>query len=259
MWEPQSLSSEQIERCLNTISSNTFYMLVGDALSSGKNLSCVRMADGEKMLMDICNSDDSDYIEPSYEFNEEWLKQFGVVDIPRLLLKQRLERAALEADYFSPSLSGIVMPKYNVDNFRTQNKYVDNFFPNTWDEDMKIELFKKAGHVLVIHRNTGLADAIQIRARFGLGVKVTYLKLTNWDEADDVIEKASKIDAPLTIFSAGPASKYIGPAIANGGNIRKVTLDIGQAMNRWTFLSLQKEADENRKLHEAKYKKQLAE
>ena len=229
MWEPQELTESQIQRCLNTISSNTFYMLVGDALSSGKNLSAIRMADGERMLMDICNSDDSEYIQPSHEFNEEWLKQFGVSNIPRTVLKDRLVKAATEADYFSPSLSGIVMPLYNVDDFRVQDKYVDNFFPNAWDEEMKIDLFKKAGHVLVIHANTGLADAIQIRARFSLGVKVTYLKLTNWSEAEGVIEKAKNIDAPLTLFSAGPASKYIGNEIAHGGNIPKVALDIGQA------------------------------
>lgn len=244
MWELTKLSDDQILRCLNTVSSNAFYMLVGDALDSGKNLSIVRMADGEKMLMDLCNEGNSDdLITPTIEFNADWLKRMGVSDIPKKILKARLLEAAMNATYFSASLSGIQIPKYFVDNFSPRGVYIDNFFPNDWDEEMKINLFKKAGHVLFIHRSTNTADAIQIRAKYVLGVKVTYLKLTHWTEAESVIEKAKAIDAPLTLFSAGPASKIIGPAIATSGNIPKVTLDIGQAADRWTFLNLMKEAD----------------
>lgn len=248
MWNLETLTDEQILRCLNTVSSHTFYMLVGDALASKKNLSIVRMADGEKLLMDLCNTGDepTELITPTGTFNKEWLERYGVSDIPKDTLKNRILQAADDADYFSASLAGIQFPHFNVDEFSPRGIYVDNFFPNHWDETMKINLFKKAGHVLLIHRNTHTADAMQIRAKYVLGVKVTYLKLQHWSEADDVIEKASHIDAPLTLFSAGPASKFIGPAIAKSGNIPKVTLDIGQAMDRWTFLSLMYEADKIR-------------
>jgi hypothetical protein len=219
-------------------------MLVGNALDKKENLSVVRMADGEKLLMDLCNKDtESEFIEPTEQFSADWLKNFGVSDIPKKLLKERLLLAANKADYFAASLAGIQYPQYNVDNFSPRGYYVDNFFPNQWDETMKQNLFKKAGHVLFIHRNTNTADAMQIRAKYVLGVKVTYLKLTHWSEADEIIEKANKIDAPLVVYSSGPASKIIGPAIATNGNIKKVTLDIGQAADRWTFSNLREEAD----------------
>ena len=108
---------------------------------------------------------------------------------------------------------------------------------------MRINLYKKAGHVLFIHKSTHSADAIQIRLKFVLGVKVTYLKLFHWTQAEEVINRASYIDAPLTIFSAGPASKIIGPRIANTGNIPKVTLDIGHASDSFLLPSLREEAD----------------
>jgi hypothetical protein len=103
---------------------------------------------------------------------------------------------------------------------------------------MKIQLFKTAGHVLFIHRNTSTADAMQIRAKWGLGVKVTYLKLASWRDSESVIEKAKSIDAPLVLFSAGPASKYIGPEISTSGLIPRVTLDIGNVADYWTLTSL---------------------
>lgn len=244
MWNLEALSDEQLLRCLNTISPHVFYMIVGNALHTKRSLSVVRMADGEKLLMDLCDrgGDPTAPIAPTLQFPKDWLERFGVSDIPKNVLKNRLIRAANECDYFAASLAGIQFPEFNVDYFSERGVYVDNFFPNNWDETMKINLFKKAGHVLMIHRNTHTADAMQIRAKYALGVKVTYIKLTNWKEAEDVIEKAHKVDAPLVLYSAGPASKIIGPAIASGGNIPKVTLDIGQAMDRWTFVSLMDQA-----------------
>ncbi len=247
MWELKSLNSNEILRCLNTISSHTFYMLVGNALSRKESLSIVRMADGEKLLLDLCNKNhDNEFIQPTEQFSAEWLKNFGVSDIPISTLKERLLSAAKNSDYFAASLAGIQFPQYNVDEFSPRGFYVDNFFPNQWDEPMKENLFKKAGHVLFIHRNLHTADAMQIRAKYALNVKVTYLALSHWSQADDVIKKAHKIDAPLVVYSAGPASKIIGPEIAKYGNIPKVTLDIGQAADRWTFSHLREKADKIR-------------
>jgi|SRR5579863_495296 len=238
MWSPQELSPEQIHRCMNTVSAYAFYFIVGDALVSGKNLSCVRMADGEKMLMDICNESDSEYIEVSPQFDEKWHKQFGIVGIPRKVLKERLMMAATGANYYSPSLSGVTMGNYNVDGFNKQKKYVDNYFAYIWFDELKQQLYQQAKHVCMIHGNPNTANALKSRAKKFLDVEVTWIQLTNWDQADNVIKQARQVDAPLTIFSAGPASKYIGPSIAFSGNIPKVTLDIGQAMDRWTLLSL---------------------
>ena len=101
MWSLNTLTKKQIKRCQNTISSNTFYMLVGDALDSGKNLSAIRMGDGERILMNMCNEKDgNDLILPSKRLSEDWLKNMGVFDIPKKLLKDRLLFAAKNVHIF---------------------------------------------------------------------------------------------------------------------------------------------------------------
>lgn len=241
MFNLQKLDNSQIELCKKTISANTFYLLVGDAIISKKPLSVIRMADGECHFMRDCrNNNPKSLAKPPSGHNNTWMENMGCLGITREDLLNRLILAANKCDYFAPSITGISQNNYNMYDYPwhilNRSIYVDNFFPNIWDEEMKINLFKLAKHVLFIHKNTSTADAMQIRAKT-FGVKVTYLKLTNWRESDIVANKASQIDAPLVIFSAGPANKYIGPYIAHNG-IPKVTLDIGQAADRWTFLSL---------------------
>lgn len=249
MWELKALSDDQITRCLNTISSHTFYMLVGDALDAQKQLSVVRMADGERILMDLCSSSkytSDELVLPTPQLDAEWLNNYGVTDIPKHLLYKRLRLAAKNCDYFAASLSGIQFSNYNVDDFSYRARYVDNFYPDAWTEEMKINLFKKAQHVLFIHNNVSFADGMQIRAKYSLGVRVSFIKMDHWSQADDVIEKANQIDAPLVLFASGPASKHIGPQIASGGNIPKVTLDLGHTAGYWTLSSLQKDTHEKR-------------
>jgi glycosyltransferase GT-like protein len=235
-----TLSEDQIALCRDTISSYAFYMLVGDALDAHKALSVVRMGDGEHLLMKQCQSADPNAIAlPPKDLDDQWMERLGCKGITNGELVTRLRLAAELCSHFAPSITGIQRENFNLYNFfRTRDRYVDNFFVNQWTEEMKIALFKKAQHVLFIHRNVATADAMQIRAKGGLGVKVTYLKLSNWNESEGVIEKATKIDAPLVLFSAGPASKYIGPMISMGEHIPKVTIDIGNAADYWTLSSL---------------------
>lgn len=236
MFEPQPLTPEQIERCLNTISPNTFYIMVTSAIVKKEVLSTIRCGDGEKLLMDWCEG-----IPPSpgdRELTDDWMKQLGVLGIEKHELHTRLCRAANECTWFGPSISGIIRPDFSLyGRFNPRDRYVDNFWCNAWDEEMKINLYKAAGHVLLIHRNSLCADALEIRAK-KIGVKVSYLKLDNWQETDEVIEDAAKVDAPLVIFSAGPASKFMGQMIASGGRIPKVSLDIGNSVDQWLLFSL---------------------
>ena len=51
MFEPKALTENQINLCEQTMSSNTFYMLVGNALVNSKPLSVVRMGDGERLSL----------------------------------------------------------------------------------------------------------------------------------------------------------------------------------------------------------------
>lgn len=100
---------------------------------------------------------------------------------------------------------------------------------------MVIDLFKAAGHVLMIHRNVHTADAMQNRAKWFLGVRVTWVKMDKWQDSESVIQQANAVNAPLVLFSSGPAGKYIGPRIANGSSTPKVVLDIGNAMDMFCF------------------------
>lgn len=236
MFIAKSLTPTEISFALDTVSSNTFFMLVLDAIVSRKELSAVRMGDGERHLLDWCDG------KPLPEIIDgSWQKRMGVEGISKEELKYRLTRAAITCTHFAPSLTGIQRPEFELYScFTLRGRYIDNFFCNAWTEEMKIQLFQTAKHVLFIHRNPATADAMQIRAKWGLdpSVKVSYLKLTNWQESEVVVERARSIEAPLVLFSAGPASKYIGPEIAKTGSFPRVTLDIGNAADYWTLNSL---------------------
>lgn len=244
MWELKSLSDSQIQQCLNTVSSNTLLFIIGDALVSKKNLSIVRMADGEHILMDWCrNNNSNDIVKPTKQLDENWIEKFGITGITYGELAARLYYAAEKCTYFAASLSGIIMNNYNVYDFSKREKYVDNFYTYGWSEEYKIGLYKKAGHVLFIHNSNANFLTLKKRANDFFGVNVSYIKMSNWADAESVIQQANEIDAPLTIFSAGPAGKIIGPRISKEGNIPKVTLDIGSGMNRWLLPELQSMVD----------------
>ena len=241
------LTKEKLDFCLKTISPKAFYPIVLDAILTKKSLSVVRSADGERELMEQFLTKGPGISDPPKGHPEKWLDNYGIRGILREELYRRILYAGSECTYFAPSISGIRMDSYNVYNlFPIRDHYVDNFFVNDWTREMKEELFKSAGHVLFINSSANLADSMQLRVQANLKVKVSYLKLTTWQEADEIIEKASKIDAPLTIFSGGPANKFISPKIATGGNIPKVVLDIGAAAQHWTFshLPINKQAAE---------------
>lgn len=238
MFPATALAEEKLEICRNTISSNTFYMMVQDALVTGKSLSVVRMGDGEVQLIKACSEGDP-HDPIVIDYPEEWLRRLGIFGIPRGRLRQRMEYAAEVCTWFAPSVSGISNTGYDLYSiFRKRERYVDNFFVNAWTEQMKIDLFKQAKNVLFIHGNTASADAMQIRAKYGLDVKVTFLKLEGWEETEEVIQRASWIDAPLVLFSAGPAGKYIGPCLNNLSSTKRVILDLGNAADYWLLSSL---------------------
>jgi hypothetical protein len=238
MFNFESLSHENLEICQKTISPMAFAMLVGDAIKSNKRLSVVRMADGEHHLLKECfDGNPSDFVTG---FNDpQWAARYGISDMTIGELKNRLLSAGTECTHFAPSISGVNMPNYKMDHFFPKRDfYVDNFFVNVWSEEIIADLFQAAGHVLMIHRNLHTADAMQGRAKWGLGVRVSFIKIDKWQDTDEVIEQAALCNAPLVLFSGGPAGKYIGPRIANTTGIPKAVLDIGNAMDRFCFPSL---------------------
>ena len=233
MYELTPLTSTQRHFCESTISANTFYMLVGSALIKKQSLSVVRMGDGEVALYQSVRRGGDEPTPPPESRTQQWMKNLGLLNIPKKILKERIVRAANECTYFAPSISGIWRTDYDNYQLSFRDRYVDNFFVNAWTNEMIAALYRQAGHVLLIHGTVETADAMQINCQQLLGVKVSFLRLTSWECAEEVLAEAHKIDAPLVLFSAGPGGKYIGPAISNGH--KKVALDLGNSADLWTL------------------------
>lgn len=241
MFPITSLNHEQRRLCCRTLSPNAFYMLVGGNLKQKWPLSVVRMGDGEYHLMTQDTSQEwfDKPVEPYPGFDTRWLVKLGIDGISRSEVQNRLYKAAARCTFFAPSISGIQRENFNLYNFfPPREHYVDNFFVNAWTEAMILELFKAAGHVLLIHKNAHTADSMQLRLQGNGIAKVHFIKLQTWQQAEDVAKQAREIDAPLVLVSAGPGSKWIIPEIATSGRIAKVVLDIGNAMDRWIPQSL---------------------
>lgn len=231
------LTDRQRGLCERTMSTTAFYYLVLDALERRGSLSVVRMGDGERYL--LSGGTGSDLVTAPSGHGDDWLARLGLSGITWDGVQARLQYAAAMCDYFAPSVTGLVDSRFDLyDLVPNADVYVDNFFVNLWTDDQKRALLQAAGHVLFIHGNAHTADAFQLRLQGHLGVKVDFLKLTLWDEATDVIEQAKANTAPLVLFSAGPASKWIGPAIARDNERPRVTLDLGNAADHWTFSSM---------------------
>ena len=232
---PTKLSHDQIELCKDTISSLTFYKIVGDALVRRQPLSVVRMGDGEHRLMldKPCGAD--------------WLDKLGLTGCPPKVIKARLRQAAECCTYFAPSITGIEHEDYRLHNmFSSRKRYVDNFFINAWDEQAKIKLFQEAKHVLLIHNNAATADSMQIRAQANLDVEVSYIPMANWTQTEAVLARAIQCCAPLVLFSGGPAGKYIAPKLAAH---KKVVLDVGNSADQWTLSSLPADLEKAQAFH----------
>jgi hypothetical protein len=228
------LSQQAFEIAQSYISPNAFLALVGDALLRQNSLSVVRMGDGERHLMDWAESNARETV--CEAFDKEWRTRMGIDGITNGLLLERIRLAGDTCEYFAPSVSGLTQTAYALHGyFRPRDHYVDNFFVNAWDNEAKAELFKAAGHVLLLHANRGLADAMQIRAKNLFGTKVEYIELSSWEQAERVSRQAMLSEAKLVLFAGGPASKYIAADIAEFSPVPKVVLDLGNTTDKWTF------------------------
>lgn len=223
------------------LSAYAFYYLVGDALASRTPLSVVRMGDGELSLLKACQprlavGRGSEVIGEQHR-DEEWRTRLGFDGITYADVYRRITEAGNDCSHFAPSVSGLTMPDFELfQYFKPRNQYLDNFFVNIWQTQYKVDLYKEAGNILFIHRSRGAADALQIRCKEKLGVRVSYLELNNWRQTEDVIQQAiANTDARLVLFAGGPASKYLSPRIAASN---KVVLDIGNTTDQWLLADL---------------------
>jgi hypothetical protein len=232
--EVVALTPEHSEACLNVISPNAFYMLVGDALVSGKPLSVVRMGDGERTLFRYALDQFPDRpLLPSHSpVPEAWLEKQGCLGITCGELLARLRYAAEHASYFAPNVVGLQQEAMATANlFRPRERYVDNWFVHAWDSCMQQQLLQRAGHVLVIHRYADIREQFAVHWSKVLGTRVDGLGLGNWRDTDAVIACAHANSAPLVLFAGGPAGKYIAPMIASDGSkYRKIKISCSNLM-----------------------------
>ena len=240
MSHPLTTLSEHKKFLANRyLSAYAFYYLVGDALAERTPISVVRMGDGEREIMEEvtwkCSVGFGDNLVTVRD--AEWRQRLGFDGISCDEALKRLTEAADTCTHFAPSVSGLAMPEFDLSPyFAPRAQLLDNFYVNIWNTEYKVRLYKAAQNILFIHRSRGAADALQIRCKNKLGVRVSYLELSNWHQTEDVIEQAiANTDARLVLFAGGPASKYLSPRIAASN---KVVLDIGNTTDYWLLADL---------------------
>lgn len=227
----QKLTYDQKRVCQDTISPNTFYMLVGNALVSQDPLSLVRMGDGEKFLWQHAHKGPPDQTikPPNSPFSEAWLKGLGCYDIPNSEMLRRLHIAAEECSHFAPNIMGIQRDDFGVAQmFGPRDRYVDNWCVRSWSRKHQDQLISSSDGVLIIHADRVIREKLVARVN-ALGRFCSSLEMATWQQADEVIEAAKRDYDQLVLFAGGPAGKHIAPAIAGGGCRAKVVLDLGHA------------------------------
>jgi hypothetical protein len=225
------LDEAQVAQCHATISPNTFYMLVGNALVSKMNESVVRMGDGEKELYKYCQAHPDRQVDKQAPWGEDWQKMMGCHGIPCGELVNRIQEAAEQCTYFAPQVMGIQRPDWRITEFFHRDIYVDNWFVREWTREMQDRLYYAAKGVTVIHGSTDVLHQVADRV-LKQGVAVNMVCMKTWHDGDSVIKQVEAIPDRLVLFAGGPANKYIAPRIAAQN---KVVLDIGQALAKeWT-------------------------
>jgi hypothetical protein len=223
----QGLDPLEYERAHNTISSNTFFMIVADYLVKKEGMSVVRMGDGERMLYVHCRDNQGTVVRPPKSpLDETWLREFGCLDIPTDELLRRIRDAARDATYFAPQIMGLQRPEFAVAKlFEPRGRYVDNWFVREWSRMHQDRLLTAAGRVLFIHGKSEVRDSFAARVG-ALGVAVETVHMQEWRDALPAIASITNSAAPLVLFSGGPANKFIA---IHAAAARKVAIDLGQA------------------------------
>ncbi|PIR82989.1 hypothetical protein COU19_02905 [Candidatus Kaiserbacteria bacterium CG10_big_fil_rev_8_21_14_0_10_56_12] len=230
IYSIKKLSPQDKEICEKTLGPRPFFALVGDHIARRESLSVVRVADGERALLEAPDG------EPFTLFNrpeENWNKRYGIAELSIEEVKKNILQAGNTCTYFAPSISGISRDDYRLyDFFNSRDLYVDNFFVNDWTREMIGLLLHASDGVFVIHKDAD--ELIENFAKtYGLDPAhfAGFTKLSARDN-DAAVAAAIESKKHLVLFSAGPAGKIIGPQIAKDG---RVTLDIGNTLHRWSL------------------------
>ncbi len=197
------------------------YLATLEAVQSREPFSIVRMSDGETSILDYC--DEHAYGEPMLRYDDNWNLRYGVRGITCGEIKRRLLQAAVECTYLAQD-GWIPYCINGVRRFIHRQPFIWPRFPDVWTRKQWRLLYSAAGRLLVINRDEAMAE------KTADGYPYDYVTLSDWTQADMVIDAASRSAPRLVLVSCGPGSKHVCPEIAKQG---KVVLDIGSAPERW--------------------------
>lgn len=191
--------------------------IIPQALYARQPLSIVRMSDGEEKIFSYCKAHPD--TAPMLQFSQEWRNRFGVEGITCGEMYGRLSAAARECTYFAPDGG----EEFFLKHFPARLPFAEIYFPHRWTRKQRVRLLQLAGSVTVVNANIEVAS--RIAALYNPNpLAVCFVPLRNWRGSEDAIRSCAAQDCPLVFVSAGPASKYIIPRIAQQG---KVVLDMG--------------------------------
>lgn len=192
------------------------------ALQARQPLSIVRMSDGEEKIFAYSKSHPD--TAPMLQFSEEWRKRFGIDGISCGEMYGRLSAAARECTYFAPDGG----EEFFLKHFPARLPFAEIYFPHRWTRKQRVRLLQLAGTIAVVNRDLEIANRIACGQYSPLTsfqrLNTFFGYLPDWRASEACIKALATDSAPLVLVSAGPASKYIIPRIAQQG---KVVLDMG--------------------------------
>ena len=221
----RSLSKEQRSFCSRVISSDAFAALILDKLARKKGASVLRMADGEKALIDAYKG------LPLRPFlkDEAWLKKYGLAGIDLTSVGETLLEAGMTADYLAPAITGVFRPNYAIyQHFLERRNFVDQFYLIYWHATGVFATILRGASVAVVHRNAGTMAA-SLQSKYALTSPIECITVDSWRDHANVEQQVKQAKARLVLVSAGPTGKAMIVRMARA-RPDQVVLDVGGAM-----------------------------
>lgn len=204
------------------ISCDALLIITMDAIARKSPLSLIRMGDGEASIMRGAKK--------AYLTNEMWLNEYGVKGCDLFSLGEQLKRATEQADWYCPSISGLVYRDYEIISLGANRKqYGEGLFAYTWSCMGRVkELMENSGGVGIVCRNS-LEVADRLFMKYGkpaLGVECA--EYSSWNDYEFALEEIGKMKSHLVLVAGGPSAKML--CVEASKKHGKVVIDIGSAL-----------------------------
>jgi len=148
----RKLADDELLFCNKVLSSEALVFIIIDRIVRRVPTSVVRMADGEKALLDVGAGLP---VTQAARFLREpaWLRKYGLFDADLVRVGRDLLWAGLHADFLAPAISGLYSAKYRVHPyFATRPQFIDQFYHRQWWDRGRVAAVLQAGPVIVLTR-----------------------------------------------------------------------------------------------------------